>query len=134
MLTATFTSSGAAGTIEGTFVVTNTAAVGCSLLGFPRLQLLAADASGIPTTTVPGQTSFSVAAANAPATLQRLAPGASAQFAVQYSQIPVGTQQTCPTSASVDVYPPGSVTSFNVIAQLDPCGAGSINVSPFFAG
>jgi hypothetical protein len=126
-------SSGAAGTIQTTFEVTNRTATSCSLLGYPTLHLLSAAGNPIATTTVNGQSQFLVPAANRRPALQRLTPGGNATFVAQWSDVPTGAQHTCPTSASVDVYPPSSATPVNVVAQLGPCNAGTVNVSPFFA-
>ena len=125
-------SGGAAGTITASFTVTNASGSACLLLGFPTLQMLGANGTPITTTPIPGGTQFSVPTANARPAAQRLAPGAHATFLVQYSDVPVGTETVCPTSATVNVYPPTSATSFNVAAQLQPCNAGTVHVSPFY--
>ena len=125
-------SQGAAGTIEVTFSVTNVGAAPCLLFGYPSIQLLAASGAPITTTTIDDHTGFSVAAASRAPRRQRLTPRGTATFLLQYSQIPVGTEQVCPTSATVDVYPPGSRSAVAIPAALQPCDAGTVHVSPFY--
>ena len=46
-------------------------------------------------------------AANAPPSSFSLAPSSAAQFAYQYSDVPVGSETSCPTSESATVTMPG---------------------------
>jgi hypothetical protein len=125
---------GAAGTIEEVIKVTNSTAVTCTLRGYPSLQMLNANGGILTTTTIAGQTTFSAPAANAAPALVSVVPGGVASISLKYSDVPVGSQRTCPTSASLNVFPGGSATPVNVVAQLGPCGAGTINVSAFYPG
>ena len=104
----------------------------CRLLGYPALVLLSSNATALATSTVKGQATFSVAAANGAPRSQRLTPQGTASFMIQYSEIPTGTQTACPQAASVDVYVPGSATPVNLVASLSPCDAGTVYVSPFY--
>jgi hypothetical protein len=128
-------SNGAAGTIELTFQVTNESGLGCTLHGYPQLQLLSANDDRLTTTTIDAGITFADAppAANEPAKTWRIKAGAQATFVAQYSDVPVGSEQSCPMASSVNVYPPGSSVPFNVAVQLSPCDFGTVNVSPFFA-
>jgi hypothetical protein len=123
---------GAAGTVEATFDVSDVGTSGCTLDGYPQLQLLDANMVPITSTTEDGGASFAVAQANRPARVVRLRSGVEASFMIQFSEIPVGTETTCPQASSFNVYPPTSTTSFNIQYQLGPCNAGTVHVSPFF--
>ena len=123
-------SSGAAGTIETTVALKSTAATPCVLGGYPGLQLLSAGGANLPTTVVrKGNYSFT---AMAPTTVT-LAPGQSAVFNIGYSDVPVGSETSCPTSASLEVTPPNAYDDLVIAAALAPCGGGSMTVSPVFA-
>ena len=122
-------SSGAAGTIETTVALRSTATVPCTLGGYPGLQMLAASGAPLPTTVVRrGSYSFT---SMAPTTVT-LAPGQSAVFNIGYSDVPVGTETTCPTSASAQVTPPNAFDHLVIDAALAPCGGGTLVVSPVF--
>ena len=127
-------SQGAAGTIQMTIDVTNEGSAPCRIKGYPTIQLLDSNMTEMTTTVVQGMADFEPAAANAAPTTQHLAAGGTDEFVMQYSDVPSGTQTTCPEAASINVYPPGSATPFNVIASITPCGLGMLNVSPFFSG
>jgi hypothetical protein len=133
-LSGTVTSSpgGAAGTVSATITVSNVSSTGCTLHGYPELQLLSPNSEEMTTTTVDGGEGFPVAAANAAPRTVRLSVGHQATFLIQFSQTPTGTQTTCPEAASINVYPPGSTVNFNVAYELTPCDLGTIDVSPFF--
>lgn len=125
-------SQGATGTFEATIVVTNTSVTTCSLDGYPDLQMLNTNGVPMTTTVIDGGASFSPPQANEAPRRYRLHSGGQATLDIQYSDIPTGTQSTCPQASSLNVYPPSSTTPFNVVYQLDPCGQGTINTSPFF--
>jgi hypothetical protein len=123
-------SSGAAGTIETTVALKSTASDPCVLGGYPGLQLLAAGGASLPTTVVrKGNYSFT---AMAPTTVT-VAGGQSVYFNIGYSDVPVGSETSCPTSASLEVTPPNATDQLVLAATLAPCGGGSMTVSPVFA-
>jgi Protein of unknown function (DUF4232) len=122
-------SSGAAGTIETTVALTSTSAAACVLGGYPGLLLQSASGAALPTAVVRmGSYAFT---AMAPTTVT-LTHGESAYFNIGYSDVPVGTETTCPTSASVQVTPPNAVDHLVMTAALAPCGGGTLVVSPVF--
>jgi hypothetical protein len=122
-------SSGAAGTIETTVALTSTSASPCVLDGYPGLLLQTASGSALPTAVVrKGSYSFTAMAS----TTVTLTHGESAYFNIGYSDVPVGTETTCPTSASVQVTPPNAVDHLVMAAALAPCGGGTLVVSPVF--
>jgi hypothetical protein len=75
-----------------------------------------------------GNYSFTVMA---PTTVT-LSPGGSAYFNIGYSDVPVGSETSCPTSASLEVTPPNSFDHLTFSAALAPCGGGTLVVSPVF--
>ena len=122
-------SSGAAGTIETTVALKSTASAPCTLGGYPGMQMLSASGSPLPTTVVrKGNYSFTAMAA----TTVALGPGQTAYFNIGYSDVPVDSETTCPTSASVQVTPPNATDHLVVTAALAPCGGGTLVVSPVF--
>jgi hypothetical protein len=123
-------SSGAAGTIETTVALKSTSATPCVLGGFPGLQMLGATGASIPTTVVrTGNYSFT---AMAPTTVT-VAPGQAVVFNIGYSDVPSGSETSCPTSASLEVTPPNATDQLVMSAQLGPCDNGTLVVSPVFS-
>ena len=122
-------SSGAAGTIETTVGLRSTAATPCILGGYPGLQMLGPGGAALPTNVVrKGNYSFT---SMAPTTVT-LAGGQSAYFNIGYSDVPVGNETSCPTSASLEVTPPNATDHLVVTAALSPCGGGTLVVSAVF--
>ena len=98
--------------------------------GYPGLQLLASGGATLPTTVVrKGNYSFT---AMAPTTVT-LTKGQAAYFNIGYSDVPTGSETTCPSSASLEVTPPNAFDHLTVSATLAPCGNGTMAVSPVFA-
>jgi hypothetical protein len=98
--------------------------------GYPGLQLVSATGTNLPTVvTRMGNYSFT---AMAPTTVT-LAPGQTAYFNIGYSDVPVGSETSCPTSGSMLVTPPNAFDHLTVSATLAPCGGGSLTVSPVFS-
>jgi Protein of unknown function (DUF4232) len=123
-------STGAAGTLEVTVSLRSTASSSCILAGYPGLQLLGPGGAALPTTVIrKGAYSFT---AMAPAAV-RLSTGQSAEFNLGYSDVPVGTETSCPTATALEVTPPDNVDHLTVAASLAPCGRGTLVVSPMFA-
>jgi len=125
-------STGAAGTVEMSILVSNLGATACSMLGYPSIDLLNANGQPIATTPVEGHASFSVTSANAAPRLQRLPASGTVRFMLQYSDVPAGTETSCLEAAKILVSVPPSATSFLVGAQLTPCDNGSVYLSPWF--
>jgi hypothetical protein len=59
-------------------------------------------------------------------------PGQAVYFNIGYSDVPVGNETTCPTSASIQVTPPNALDHLVMTAALAPCGGGTLVVSPVF--
>ena len=81
----------------------NTTARSCTLGGYPGLLLLNSAGAGLPTKVVrKGSYGFT---AMAPTTVT-VAPGNAAYFNIGYSDVPVGGETSCPTSAVARGHPP----------------------------
>ncbi|MBF6556924.1 MAG: DUF4232 domain-containing protein [Acidimicrobiales bacterium] len=121
--------SGAAGTIETTIALKSTSAAPCVLFGYPGLQMLNAGMANLPTFVVrKGNYTFT---SMAPTTVT-LTNGQTASFNIGYSDVPVGTETTCPTSAFLEVTPPNALDHLVIAAMLAPCGGGTLVVSPVY--
>lgn len=123
-------SSGAAGTIEMTVALKSLSPHPCVLGGYPGLQMLAAGGSQLPTIVVrKGNYSFTAM----PPSVVTITTGESVYFNLGYSDVPTGSETSCPVAASLEVTPPNSYTSLSLVARLGPCNGGTITVSPVFA-
>jgi hypothetical protein len=120
---------GAAGTITG--LVTSA----CTVNGYPTVALYSGSGAPLTVTMVNGLTVTVSGPANAAPSSFSLAPSATAQFAYQYTDVPVGSETSCPTSESASVTMPGSSTASPTFQlAIGPCGNGTIKVSPVYAG
>jgi hypothetical protein len=126
---------GAAGTITGLITITNAGTTTCTVNGYPTMALFSGSGAPLTVTIVNGLTVTVSSAANAPPSSVSVAPSSRAQFAYQYSDVPVGSETSCPTSESASVTMPGSTTSSpSFQLAIGPCGNGTIKVSPVYAG
>ena len=126
---------GAAGTITGMITVTNTGTASCTANGYPTVALFSGSGAPLTVTMVDGLSVTISSAANAPPSTVTVAPSSSAQFAYQYSDVPVGSETSCPTSESASVTMPGSTTASSTFQlAIGPCSSGTIRVSPVYAG
>ncbi len=126
---------GAAGTITGLINVTNAGTASCTVNGYPTMALFSGSGAPLTVTVVNGLSVTISSSANAPPSSVSVAPSSSAQFAYQFSDVPVGSETSCPTSETADVTMPGAATaspSFQL--AIAPCGNGTIRVSPVYAG
>jgi hypothetical protein len=123
-------SQGAAGTLEVTIGLKNTSTVTCTLFGYPGGLLLDGAGHPLPTTVLRGGsyrfTSF------APTTVT-LVPTASAYFNIGYSDVPAGSETSCPTSTSMEITPPDDVNHLTIPAQFTVCNEGTLTFSPVLA-
>lgn len=126
-------SQGAAGTITGVVTVTNTGATTCTVDGYPTMALFSGSGAPLTVTMVNGLSVNVSPAANAPPASVAIAPSSTAQFAYQFSDVPVGSQTSCPSSEQASVTMPGATTSSPGFAlAIAPCGNGTIRVSPLY--
>jgi hypothetical protein len=59
-------------------------------------------------------------------------PGLSAWFNLGYSDVTVNGETSCPSSSSFEITPPNDTQQLVVPITMDPCGGGSVSVSPVF--
>jgi hypothetical protein len=126
---------GAAGTITGTITVTNAGTAACTVNGYPTMALFSGSGAPLTVTMMNGLSVSISSAANGPPSSLSLAPSSTAQFVYQFSDVPVGSETSCPTSESANVTMPGATTaspSFQL--AIGPCGNGVIKVSPVYSG
>ncbi len=120
---------GAAGTIERTVTFTNSS-VTCTLYGYPGMQLLDQHSRPIQTTVIRG----GVPGNSTPVTTVTIANGQQASFVYSYSDVPSGTETTCPVSAYAEITPPNDSGYIVVSLVAGPCDNGTLHVSPVFFG
>lgn len=126
---------GAAGTITGTVTITNTASTPCTVNGYPKLALFSGSGAPLTVTLVDGLSVTISAPANAAPATVNVAPSGTAQFAYQFSDVPVGVETSCPSSESASVImPSATVASANFSLAIDPCNNGTVRVSPVYSG
>ena len=126
---------GAAGTITGVITVTNAGTSPCRVDGYPTMALFSGSGAPLTVTLVNGLSVSVSTPANAPPSSFSVAPSSAAQFAYQFSDVPVGSETSCPISESASVTMPGATTpSPTFQLAIGPCGNGTVRVSPVYAG
>jgi uncharacterized protein DUF4232 len=126
-------SQGAAGTITGVITVTNSGASTCTATGYPRVALFSGSSAPLTVTMVNGLSINLSPPANAAPSPVAVAPSSTAQFAYQYSDVPTGTETSCPNSETAAVTLPGATTSSSLFPlSIAPCSNGTIRVSPVY--
>jgi hypothetical protein len=112
-------------------VFTNVAGNRCSVMGYPTLQLVAADGQGISTQMVRIDSG----------TVTRLtvSPGHRVSSVLHWIGIPLSDEAQAgpcePTPSRADLTPPGGLTSLSVGWSFGPvCGHGQIDARPLRAG
>jgi len=98
--------------------------------GYPGAQLLDASGTELPTHVVSGGNLQFTNFAPAPVVL---AAGATAYFNLAYSDVPTGTETSCPSAAQIEVFPPHAVDHDVVTTHIVVCAAGTLTVSPVFS-
>jgi hypothetical protein len=125
---------GAAGTITGVVTVTNTGPSACTVNGYPTMALYSGSGAPLTVTMVNGLSVSLSPPANAGPSAVTIAPSSTAQFAYQFSDVPVGAETSCPSSESVSVTMPGATSGSPAFAlAIAPCNNGTIRVSPVYA-
>ena len=127
-------SEGAAGTITGVITVTNTGPSTCTADGYPKVALFSGSGAPLTVTIVNGLSVTLSPPANAAPSSVAVAPSSTAQFSYQYSDVPVGTETSCPSSEIATVTIPGATSPSPTFAfAISPCNSGTIRVSPVYA-
>ena len=108
-------------------VLTNVAGFRCSVLGYPRVELVTADGQTIPTVMAPSTTSS--------VTRLTIAPGRRVSSVLHWIGIPLSDERQdgpCePTPSRAEVTPPQEVQSLVVSWSFGPvCGHGQIDTDP----
>ena len=125
---------GAAGTITGSITLADPGSTPCDMTGYPSMALFSAAGTTLSVTIIDGLTVDISTAANAPPALVTLTSSQSAAFTYQYSDVPTGSETSCPSSVTISVTPPGSNDGSTPIPlSMDPCDNGTIRVSPVYA-
>jgi hypothetical protein len=115
-----------AGNFVGTFRLTNTLDVACTVNGYPGAELRDDAGNPLPTSVVRGG---GPAAPRSGPTEVRVAPGASAIFRVHWEQVPVGDETRCSTSTAVALTPPDEYAPLILPMTIHACGGGRLDVS-----
>jgi hypothetical protein len=127
-------SQGAAGTIVDTFRVANKGTAPCTVYGFVGMQMLDAAGRSLPTKVVRNGGIFSTQAGPSSFVLQ---PATAATFQAAWSDVPHGSETTCPPAAQLEVTPPDEFDHVVIPVaggwSLAPCGGGEIDVTPIRA-
>lgn len=126
---------GAAGTVYDTVTLTNNGPT-CTMDGWPTVRL--ADGTTAITATVTESSAEAGTGAPSEPVAFQVATGATAQFAISFSDVPVGSESTCPTVADLWVTPPalvaGSYVTVTAGGSFAPCGTPpQLFVSPFYS-
>lgn len=125
---------GAAGTGTGVVTVTNVGASACTVDGYPRVALFSGSGAPLTVTVVEGLTVQLSPSAAAPPMSLTLLPSQQAEFAYQYSDVPVGSETGCPVSEAGSVTMPGAAAPFpKFVWNIGPCNNGTVRVSPVYA-
>ena len=129
---------GAAGTISSSITLTKTTTGNCTLNGWPLLILQDKTGSILKSTLVDvstnGPIQFQDTRANEAPKDVNLTQNSKATFSFAYSDVPVGSQKTCPVAyvIGVQIQKGGSVASVNSTYGIGPCNNGQLWVSPFY--
>ena len=124
---------GAAGTITGVITVTNTGSSPCTANGYPKIALFSGSSAPLNVTMVNGLSVTLSPPANGAPSPVAVAPSSTAQFAYQYSDVPTGSETSCPTSETAAVTLPGATMSSSLFPlSIAPCSHGTIRVSPVY--
>lgn len=124
-LTAAIARSGVAAGNVGTWVsLENSSRQACSLDGYPGLLLLDAGGHALPTHVTDATSAFVFT--NLEPSMIVVAPGARAYFVLSWTYNPCANP---PTSAALQITPPGAAGTVTATVQLDPCD-GKLTTSP----
>lgn len=123
--------NGGAGHVQVVITLTNHSSAACAMDGYPALRLLGAGAQPLPTTVIHGG---AMSFANRSPKPVQLAAGAVASFDIEYSDVPSGSETSCPQALALAVTPPGGAGVVHVPLHAVACSHGTLHVSPVVAG
>jgi hypothetical protein len=121
-------SQGAAGTILFSVTLRNSGAA-CSLKGYPALRIKGAHGL-LPTRVVHG----GLAVMSSTPKRVKLKHLGRASVLVSYSDVPVGSETSCPRGKALRLRPPGASDWITVRVGTFACGHGTLRESPLLAG
>ncbi len=121
-------SQGAAGTILFSITLKNTGAA-CSLKGYPALKIKRAHTL-VPTHVVHG----GLALLNSTPSRVLLRHRGRASVLVSYSDVPVGSETSCPRGDALRLRPPGAADWLTLAVSTQACSRGTLHESPVLAG
>lgn len=119
-------SDAGAGNVVGTFGLTNALDVPCTFFGFVGAQLRDSDDNPLPTIVVRNGGPF---VGQPEPELISVPAGESAQFLVHWTQVPSGTEVSCPASSSLAVILPDEFVPLEVPVIIRACGGGKLDVA-----
>ncbi len=122
------TSQGAMGHVAQQDEFTNKSTTTCTLYGYPGAVMLDSQQKTIATKTNWQTTGFSYS--NQQKQLVTLHPGGVAYFIVEWSDVPVGAETSCPTSTYLSVTPPNDFSVITIADQINACNGGTLGMSP----
>jgi hypothetical protein len=120
-------SDAGAGNVFATFGLANTLTVPCTFFGFVGAQLRDANDDPLPTNVVRNGRVFMNQAGPTHVTVPA---GGSAQFVMHWTQVPTGSEITCPVSSSVAVILPDEYVPQRVSVMIRACNGGQLDVTP----
>lgn len=136
---------GAAGTVYALVTLTNTSSEPCTVDGWPSLTIYNGANVLVPSTVTESSSFFNAAGVDtvpAAPSLLTIEPGSMAQFNLSYSDVPVGSQSSCPSVTTIKV----ALLGHNVVVQgevvvtanspgpISPCGVpAQLTVSPIYS-
>ncbi|HEY5478335.1 MAG TPA: DUF4232 domain-containing protein [Gaiellaceae bacterium] len=121
-------SQGAAGTILFSVTLENSGDA-CSLQGYPTLRIMGAHRL-LPTRVVHG----GLAVLNSTPKRVQLKHLGRASVLISYSDVPVGSESSCPVGKTLRLRPPGASDRLTVRVSTTACGRGTLHESPVLAG
>lgn len=122
-------SQGAAGTIALSVILRNVSRVGCTLAGYPALRMTSASGR-VRTRVRHGGLAFLAK----PARRFVVDPGGHSTLLLAYSDVPHGTEKTCPMASALLIRPTGAAGDVRVRVRLAPCNRGLVYESPLLPG
>ena len=126
---------GAAGTISSSITLTKSTAGNCTLNGWPLLILQDKTGSILKSTLVDVSTNSPIQYPDTRANEDvNLTQNSKSTFSFAYSDVPAGSQKSCPVAyvIGVQIQKGGSVASVNSTYGIGPCNNGQLWVSPFY--
>lgn len=129
---------GAAGTVYATATLTNDSSAPCTIDGWPTLALLAGSKSLDATTNDSSSAFASLGGVPTSPSSATIAPGGQVLFALAFTDVPTGSQSSCPNATTVlfTIAPSTASASLGLSDsdEISPCGQPpTVSVSPLYS-